>query len=45
MYNSLDRIPNKGTIQYTLEYYKEMSSSLDEMIHRNYINSDISDKL
>ena len=43
MYNSLDN--NNNRYNYTLEYYKEMSSSLDEMIHRNYITSDISDKL
>ena len=43
MYNPLEN--KKDRIKYILEYYKEMRSSLDEMIHRNYITSDISDKL
>ena len=35
----------KVAIKDTLEYYKEMRSSLNEMIPRIYITSDISYKL
>ena len=38
MYNSLDN--KKGRYKYTLKYYEEMRSSLEEMIYRNYITSE-----